>query len=307
MLVRRPLLARHAKPTVTFFVMVAAAIAAVVGCAAIAGINDGAEKNGAAPIDAASPGDDAKVSVVEGGVTADGAACSARTMTQPTGAIHAREAATAPVIDGKFDEWACVDRIDIGQGVVNKGIPAGDHVEFAMQWTPTDLYFYAHPVTTAPGFEHMGNQIFANDSVHLIIGRDPAPTASGMFRAGDHQLTFDYRGRNGDYVNGIFQGNTMGAVASAGTSNDIDFQVEAKISAASLGISGFSAGQKLVVNVMLVDSTSDTAVGFRIWRMPPIAACPCDSPTDPNACCARIGGQDSPTCDIRCTDSLVLD
>jgi hypothetical protein len=41
--------------------------------------------------------------------------------------------------------------------------------------------------------------------------------------------------------------------------------------------------------------------------MPSIATCPCDSPADPNACCARIGGQDSPTCDIRCTDTLQLD
>jgi hypothetical protein len=281
--------------------------AGIAGCAAIAGINDGAEKKSVAATDASTPGADANVSVTEGGVTADGAACMAKSTQQPTGPVHALQAGVVPVIDGRFDDWACVDRIDVGQGVVNKGIPASDRVEFAIQWTPTDLYFYAHPVTTAPGFEHMGNQIFANDSVHLIIGRDPPPTASATFRAGDHQFTFDYRGRNGDYVNGTFQGNTMGAVASAGTSNDIDFQLEAKISAASLGVPGFSAGQKLVVNVMLVDSTSDTAVGFRIWRMPPIATCPCDAPGDPNACCARIGGQDSPTCDIRCTNTLQLD
>ena len=301
---RQPLLARITKLVVTSSVALAAGIA---GCAAIAGINDGAEKRSVATLDASTPGNDANVSVIEGGITADGAACAAKSTLQPTGPIHALQAGTAPVIDGKFDEWACVDRIDIGQGVVNKGIPAGDRVQLAMQWTPTDLYFYAHPVTTAPGFEHTGSQIFANDSVHLIIGRDPAPTASGMFRPGDHQFTFDYRGRNGDYVNGVFQGNVMGAVASAGTSNDIDFQLETKISAASLGLPGFSAGQKLAVNLMLVDATSDTAVGFRIWRMPPLATCPCDAPGDLSSCCARIGGQDSPTCDIRCTDALQLD
>jgi hypothetical protein len=306
-IVRRSLLARNAKLVVTSFVTLAAAVViSIGGCAAIAGINDGTFATQAAR-DAASPPDDAKVSTVEGGVTADGAACAAKTTQQPSGAIHALQAATAPMIDGKLDEWACVDRIDIGPGVVDKGTPASDHVEFAMQWTPTDLYFYAHSVTAAPGVEHTGSQVFANDSVHLIIGREPAPTASGMFRTGDHQLSFDYRGRNGDYVNGNFVGNPMGAVASAGVSNAIDFQVEAKISAASLGLAGFSAGQKLVINVMLVDATSDNALGFRIWRMPPLATCPCDAPGDPNACCGRIGGQDSPTCDIRCTDTLQLD
>ncbi len=307
MIVRRPLLARNAKMVITLVVTCAACVA---GCAAIAGINDGADP-GRTSGDASSTGD-ARASGVEGGVTADGAACVATSTIQPSGVIHAKQAATAPMIDGKFDEWACVDRIDVGQGVVNKAMPAGaQRVEFAMQWTPTDLYFYAHPVTNAPGFDHGGSQIFANDSVHLIIGRDPPPVGSGTYRTGDHQLTFDYRGRFGDYVNGNLVGSSVAAVANPGLDMPgavtVDFQVEARISALSLGLTTFSAGQKLAVNVMLVDATSDNALGFRLWRLPPKTTCPCDSPTDPNACCARIGGQDSPTCDIRCTDSLQLD
>ena len=305
-MVRRPLLARNAKVVVTFFVTLAAGVA---GCAAIAGINDGAD--GPKPSTDGATSDDGKMSVGDGGIASDGAApCVARSTVQPTGAIHAPQATTEPAIDGKFDEWACIDRIDIGQGVVNKGMPPGaQRVEFAMQWTPTDLYFYAHPVTTAPGFDNTGTQIFANDSVHLIIGRDPPPTASGTYRMGDHQLTFDYKGRFGDYVNGSFVGSSVAAVTNAVAPADgtIDFQVEARITALSLGLTRFSAGQRLVMNIMLVDATAMNALGFRIWRLPAKATCPCDSTTDPGSCCARTGTQDSPTCDIRCTDSLVLD
>lgn len=303
---RRPLLARNAKLVVTFFVTAAAGVA---GCAAIAGINDGAD--GTKPSSDAATSDDATTRVVEGGVAADGATpCVAKSTLQPTGVIHAQQAMTPPVIDGKFDEWTCIDRIDVGQGVLNKGMPAGSQrVEFAMQWTPTDLYFYAHPVTAAPGFDNVGDQIFANDSVHLIIGRDPAPTASGSYRTGDHQLTFDYKGEFGDYVNGTYKGSTVAAVAlaDAPAAGTIDFQVEARITALSLGLTKFSAGQKLVINLMLVDATAMNAIGFRLWRLPPKATCPCDSTTDPGSCCARTGSQDSPTCDIRCTDSLQLD
>lgn len=305
-MVRRSLLARNTKLVVTFFVTLAAGVA---GCAAIAGINDGADAT--KPSSDGATGDDGKMSVGEGGITTDGGTpCVAKSTLQPTGAIHAQQAVAPPVIDGKFDEWTCIDRIDIGEGVVNKGMPAGgQRVEFAMLWTPTDLYFYAHPVTTAPGFDNLNSQIFANDGVQLMIGRDPPPTASGSYRTGDHQLTFDYKGRFGDYVNGMFVGSSVAAIASADTpaANTVDFQVEARITALSLGLPKFTSGQKLIVNIMLVDATAMNAFGFRIWRLPSKTVCPCDSTTDPTSCCARIGTQDTPTCDIRCTDSLVLD
>jgi hypothetical protein len=304
--VRRSLLARNAKIVVTSLMALAAGVA---GCAAIAGINDGASVD--KPAGDAATGGEAGRPVVEGGATTEGGVpCVAKTAPQPTGVVFAHQATTAPAIDGTFDEWACVDRIDMGQGVVNKGMPAGaQRVEFAMQWTPTDLYFYAHPITTAPGFDNAGTQIFANDSVHLIIGRDPPPTTSGAYRTGDHQLTFDYKGRFGDYVNGSYVGSSVAAVTSADApaAGTVDFQVEARVTALSLGLTRFSAGQKLVINVMLVDATAMNALGFRIWRLPPKATCPCDSTTDPGSCCARIGTQDSPTCDIRCSDSLELD
>lgn len=306
---RRPLLARDAKPIVTLCVALAAGI---VGCAAIAGINDGVDATKPTG-DASSGGDrgDGTMSVTEGGVTSDGAGpCVPKVTQQPTGTVHAQQAMAVPVIDGKFDEWACIDRVDIGMGVVNKGMPAGSQrVEFALLWTPADLFFYAHASTTAPGFDNTGSQVFANDSVHLIIGRSPPPAASGTFRTGDHQLTFDYKGRFGDYVNGNFQTATpVAAVASSPAGQDpIDFQIEARITAASLGLTNFTAGQSLVFNIMLVDATAMNAIGFRIWRLPDKATCPCDSTTDPGSCCARIGNQDSPTCDIRCTQTLQLD
>ena len=64
---RQPLLARITKLVVTSSVALAAGIA---GCAAIAGINDGAEKRSVATLDASTPGNDANVSVIEGGITA---------------------------------------------------------------------------------------------------------------------------------------------------------------------------------------------------------------------------------------------
>ena len=302
-MVRRPLLARNAKLVVTFFVTVAAGVA---GCAAIAGINDGADST--KPSGDAATVDEGKMPFVEGGTGDGGTPCVPKSTIQASGPIHAPPATTEPAIDGKFDEWACIDRIDIGPGAVNKGMPAGSQrVEFAMQWTPTDLYFYAHPITNAPGFDNTGSQIYANDGVQLMIGRDPPPTASGTYRTGDHQLTFDYKGRFGDYVNGMYVGSSVAAVASADTATTVDFQVEARITALSLGLTKFTSGQKLIVNIMLVDATAMNAFGFRIWRLPSKTVCPCDSTTDPNSCCARIGTQDTPTCDIRCTDSLVLD
>ena len=305
---RRPLLARNAKAIATLCVSLGAGI---VGCAAIAGINDGADPTKASGD--ASSGGDGTMSPAEGGTSAEGAGpCVANVTQQPTGTVHAQRAMAEPVIDGKLDEWACIDRVDIGMGVVNKDMPAlvagSQHVEFALLWTPADLFFYAHAITKAPGFDNTGSQVFANDSVHLIIGRSPPPTTSGTFRTGDHQLTFDYKGRFGDYVNGNFVGTPVAAVASSPAGQDpIDFQIEARIPAASLGLTNFTAGQTLVFNIMLVDATAMNAIGFRLWRLPDKATCPCDAPGSSTACCARIGTQDSPTCDIRCTQSLQLD
>ena len=308
---RRPLLARNTKIVVTFFVTLATGVA---GCAAIAGINDAAESTKSTGD--GSPGADGTMSSNEGGGgTGDGAgSCVPKVTQQPTGAVIAHQAMTPPQIDAKFDEWACIDRIDIGQGAFEKDMPGGktgpQRVEFAMQWTPTDLYFYAHAITVAPGFDNTGSQVFANDSVHLIIGRDPPP-ASASFRNGDHQLAFDYKGEVGDYVNGSpIMGSTLARAATSPPADPttLDFQIEARITAASLGLTGgFSSGQKLVFNIMLVDAITMTSIGFRIWRLPQPSTCPCDS-TMAGSCCSRTDNtQDSPTCDIRCTESLQLE
>ncbi|MDB4938180.1 MAG: hypothetical protein JWP87_5152 [Labilithrix sp.] len=274
------------------------------GCAALAGITDGSDLTASTPdggtVDDASP-------TPEREAGADGApGCTHTSTVQPSGAVHAKAAAPAPAIDGTFDDWACIDRIDVGPGVVNRDLPLGTQsVEFALQWTPTDLYFYAHAITVAPGFDNTGSQVFANDSIHLIIGRDPPPatTSDGKYRTGDHQLTFDYKGRFGDYVNGtMVSANLAAAVKRAPGDATVDFEIEARITPAQLGLAGFAAGQKLVMNIMLVDAKAQGALGFRVWRLPALAACPCTT-----GCCERIGNQNSPTCDMRCTETLQLD
>lgn len=283
--------------------------ACLAGCAAIAGINDGNDTSDVA--DDAGFADRANAHEI--GTGPDGAPCVPKSAPLPTGPVHAKRAAIPPTLDGVFDDWACVDRIDVGKGAGESQMPTGvaQSVEFAIQWTPNDVYFYAHAVTAAPGLDNGGNQIFRNDSVHLFIGRDPLDPTSPLYRTGDHQITIDYNDHVGDYLNGSLIGTKTEARVKIATldGSKIDFEIEARIPVASLGFAAgmnLTSAEKLVVNLMLVDGKTAGAngtYGFRVWRLPPIAQCPCVT-----GCCDRLNGtQDIPTCDFRCTNSMVLD
>lgn len=265
----------------------------LVGCAAIAGVGDGETIDGSPELDGGVP-------ALEDGPAPDGGPCVAKRTASTGGVIRARRATAAPKLDGEFADWACVDRIDVGKGAFEKGMPdGGQSLEFAFQWTEAAVWFYAHAVTAQPAGTNTGDLVFTNDSVHLIIGAGDPP-ATGVYRDGDHQITFDHSAQIGDYKQGIATGVTIPArVTTTRGPGPIDFEIEARIDATLLKVPPFAANQKLFVNLQLVDNKGATNIGFRLWRTP---ACGCKA-----GCCERIGNVDSPTCNLRCTEVLQLD
>ncbi len=271
----------------------------LAGCAAIAGVGDGDTI-----VESPGAGDGAaEAGASEGGITGDGAACAPRRITSINGVISAKRAVVTPKVDGDLGEWACVDRIDVGQGAIQLGMPGGtpQSVEFAFQWTETDIWFYAHAVTAQPGYDNANAALYANDSVHLVIGAGDV-RAGGAYRANDHQITFDHDGRFADYRSGTWVSTTKidARVVAKKGSAAIDFQVEARLPASLLGVADFASGRKLLVNVQLVDGKGGDGVGVRVWRTP---ACGCQT----GGCCNALGTVDSPTCNMKCTEVLQLD
>jgi len=290
----------------------------LAGCAAIADLQssttktdlpdaDVADDAGTSPRDAAPTGDDAREPPDTSVPIDSSTPCTPALGLAADGIVHAKAVLPGTSVDGVFTDWACVDKTDVGPGAFSKNLPPGNTqaLRFAFQWSPTNLYFYAKARTTTPGIENLGNQIFRNDSVHLFIGPFPA-AAGGLYRLTDHQYVFDHAGRTADYDDGVSRatGATARVVATS-SSGVLDFEIEAVFVPGDFGLGAFAVGSRLLLNLQMFDTaTADaSSAGYRIWRLP-MGTCTCDD----DFCCARTDMlRNSPTCDLRCSESLLLE
>lgn len=285
---RRPLLA----PSI-------AAALCLAGCATLAGINDGEDKESTADGGAA---DGQVPSIVESG---SGPEDSSAAPCKPGGnaaesdsLIHATKVMGAVVVDGDGAEWACVDRLAFTTGQRVVGLAAGRGVaDVAMQWDETHLYLWAK-VTTEPATGNAPRLTnFNNDSFHFYVsGRNPTTT----YTNDDHQIVIDVLGQVADYniasrpgLGGIDA--KVGPRLAEGALST--FVVEAKIDAGIIGRTSFMQGDTIGINFQVNDQP-DIASNYRIWFR------------DPAVCttfgtCNQAGGSE-PYCDPRCRGTVVL-
>lgn len=295
---RRPLLARNAKLVVTFLVTLAAGVA---GCAAIAGINDGADKNTVAPTDAAVTATVDGASAGDASTSTDGtvAACPAPGNAADTATtMHASKVKTPVVVDGDGVEWACVDRFSFtsGQRVVN--LAAGRGVaDIAMQWDEQHLYLWASVTTAAPAGTAARATNYQNDSFSFFVSQ---PTPTNTYTANDHHIVLDSTNLLTDYAIATRTG-LAGINGKAGTVHDdgvtLSFVVELQVDASIVGRTAFAAGDTVRVNFQVNDGPSGTPP-YRIWMVDP-AVC-----TQFGTC--NIQGTSEPYCDPRCTGVVTL-
>lgn len=277
------------------------------GCAAIAGLEEpdpieagdqgimspppraAVDSGAAAPADAAAP--------------EAAPACTPQVTEIPAGTVHAQpwEGASPPSIDGKFDEWACVPRVELGPGdYTSVAYPPADKATFALRWTPAVLYVHAIVETTAPGYTSTAR--YLNDSISLFIG--PPGTPSLAYRTNDYRLAFDHQGFTAAYRDTLDEPWPAGVSwKSASSTRDgvIVAEHEIAIEAVTLGVSAFTKGESYLFGLQISDRIGDLAQ-YRIWSRR--AECGCTtSPTD----CCYSGGKNHPSCDARCNGALVLD
>lgn len=274
--------------------------ACLVGCATLAGINDGEgasrtadggtgdDSGQALTKDAGAPGDDGAVPpCLPGGNAAEG-----------DGSLHATKVSAAVTVDGDGAEWSCVDRLAFTTGQRVVGLGAGRGVaDVAMQWDETHLYLWAKVKTepqpgTAPRLTN-----FNNDSFHLFLSsRNPTQT----YTADDHHIVIDVLNQVADYAIGSRAG-LQGIDAKSGPRQDdgalSTFVVEAKIDATTIGRTSFALGDTVRVNFQ-VNDTPNVETNYRIWFVDP-------------AVCTAFGtctrqGTSEPFCDPRCTGTVVL-
>ena len=272
-------------------------VATLGGCAAIAGIGDPSQSDeadqgiGAPPRSEGASSDGAPEPLDAGGP------CTPERAPAPDGKVHAMAAAGDIRVDGLFDDWACVPRVDVAKGAFSKGIDDAATFEIAAQWSGTHLYLYARATTTEPGLDFTGSQIFRNDSLHFFLG--PLPRA-GTYRATDHQIVFDHDGRKALYRNGLSVTSELdAAVARRVLGSELTIEVELRLPAEMLGVSSFARGDAFFLNAQLNDA-KDSGFGFRVFHLP--AACGCTT-----GCCETAGTTNLPYCDTRCTGELLLE
>jgi hypothetical protein len=221
------------------------------------------------------------------------------------GAFHvAPLSGKEPAIDGAFDDWACIDRTELGRGVwTTAKFPETSNARIAFRWTPQALYFHASIETTTPGFEKVEG--FSNDSLNLFIG---PPNPGIKFRTTDHQFSFDHLGKVSHYISGLRQPlpPTIQPIMKATTSDTrLLFELEARIEPALIGAQTFEKGQHYTLGLQLHDRLVDTgSVEWRTWYRGALCGC---STTDPACCNANTGNKNLIACDLRCTGELVLD
>lgn len=264
-------------------------------CAAIAGLEEPTRDGPIARPDAAADvtASDTRPACRPGGEASDG-----------KGRLHAVRADVAPEIDGRFDDWACADKMAIGAGDrARDGIPATSTADVAIMWDAVHLYFWARVTVQNPS-NTASADIYINDSVHLFLAADgPAQDYRGL----DHQLVFDVRKQVADFgdvpptrrgtgngVRGV-RAMTSDAIVSG---NQSAFEVEVVIDAGVIGRTSFASGERVRVNFQVNDGAPGSTTGYRTWFH------------DPASCVAHIGcaisGTSEPYCDPRCTGEVEL-
>jgi hypothetical protein len=276
----------------------------LIGCATLAGVNDGKERP-PAPVDDSGARDEEETSVAPSNDDASLVADASVLPCAPGGdaaesssVIHASKVKTAVTVIGEGAEWTCVDRLAFtaGQRVVGLGEGRGV-ADVAMQWDEQHLYLWAKVRTggdpgTAPRLSN-----FNNDSFHLYAF-SKAPTAT--YTADDHHIVIDVLGQTADYAIGSREALT-GIDAKAGPRQDENgmssFVVEAKIDAVILGRTSLAQGDTVNVNFQINDQP-DIANNYRVWFRD-VGVCKSFTGCD-------VGGGSEPFCDPRCTGSVVL-
>lgn len=295
---RWPLLARSAQLAATLGVTL---VAGVVGCAAIAGINDGADSKNTATTDAAVtlPSDGAPTSDVPAGNDGMVMSCPRPGDAQdsPT-TMHASRVQTPVVIDGDAVEWACVDRFRFDGGQRVSGLAAGRGVaDVAMQWDAAHLYVWASLTTASPGGTAPRATNYQNDSLSFFVSQ---PTPTNAYTANDHQIVLDSTNLLTDYAIST-RTSLAGIRGKAGTVHDdgvtLSFVVELQVDASIVGRTAFAAGDRVRVNFQVNDGPA-AAPPYRIWMVDPTV---CTSFT---AC--NVQGTSEPYCDPRCTGVVTL-
>lgn len=271
----------------------------LVGCATLAGINDGEDRVDT-PAEAGADIDSA-VSTTDSGAADDSsvAPCAPGGNAEDSAStLHATKVTTAVKIDGDGADWGCVDRLAFttGQQVVGLS-PARGVADVAMQWDETHLYLWAKVKTEPqPGTSpRLSN--FRNDSFHLYVtSRNPTQT----YTLDDHQIVVDALKQVADYAISTRPGLT-GIDATAGPSVNEGgltvFVVEMKVDAGIIGRTSFAQGDTVRVNFQINDQP-DVANNYRVWFRD-------------NAVCKKFGGCDKaggsePSCDPSCTGTVVL-
>lgn len=284
----------------------AVALAALAcGCAAIAGLE------APDPIVAADAGAGSPTGALEDAVApppppdevdasdASDASCVPEASPIPKSPLHAAAwDGPAPVIDGRFDEWACLSRVTLGPAdYTSPGYPTTDKGTFAVRWTPEMLYVFAIVETESPGYTDTTR--YLNDSVSIYVGPPGAPSVT--YRSGDWRLVFDHQGLAGAYQDGYarpFPAEVTWKSTSTTKSNAIVARHEIAIAPALLGVSSFSKGASYLFGLQVSDQGS-TGTEYRIWDRGSTCGCT-------QGCC-YAGNQDHPSCDARCNGTLVLD
>ena len=275
------------------------------GCAAIAGLEppdpiDAGDASVAspnrAPEDATAPPpppDEADASDVSD------ASCVAEVSPIPKSPLHAPAwVGPAPAIDGRFDEWACLSRVELGPGdYTSQAYPTTDKGTFVVRWTPEMLYVFAIVETESPGYTD--NTRYLNDSISIYVG--PPGTPSVTYREGDWRLVFDHQGFSAAYQDGYARPFPAAVTwkSTSTTKNDtIVARHEIAIAPALLGLTSFSKGTSYLFGLQVSDQVS-TGTQYRIWERGSTCGCT-------QGCC-YAGNEDHPSCDARCNGSLVLD
>ena len=274
--------------------------ACLTGCAALAGINDGAEgsSDGGAP--------SGESGVVDTGTSASDApggdtGCVRRDASESPSLIHAQHlVASAPVmIDGKSDEWGCVDRLSftVGQRVLGEGTGIGI-AQIGVQWDENVLYILGEVTTQAPTSDAGRQQNFQNDSLSIFLA---GPTPGATYTANDHHIVIDSIGQVADYMITARTGlaGITGAAGSVSTAaNLLHFVVEARVDASILGRTKFAMNDLVRINFQVNDGPS-SGTHYRVWFL------------DKSVCQKITGtcdvqGTSEPYCDPRCTGSVIL-
>ena len=271
----------------------------LVGCATLAGINDGEDRKIS---DDAGTVSDQLPSRDDGSTTDDagpGACPPGGNAADSEASIHATKVTKEVKVDGDGAEWTCVDRLAFTTGQRVVGLAANRGVaDVAMQWDETHLYLWAKVRTASPTGNAQRLANFNNDSFHLYVAsRTPTQT----YTAADHHIVIDPLRQVADYEISTRPG-LAGIDATSGLMQDegggiISFVVEAKLDAAIIGRTTFAAGDTVRVNFQINDQP-DVANNYRIWFRD-VAVC------TTFATCERAGGSE-PYCDPRCTGPVVL-